>query len=91
MDHFGLGDSQPVAAAAPGTAWGGPSVSPLLVDAARRDKDSLLATLRSGPGGLSDEEAADRLHEVGPTTSPRSGVALDAPCYGPICDPLSIL
>ncbi len=50
----------------PGTAGGGPSVSPLLVDAARRDKDSLLATLRSGPGGLSDEEAAARLHEVGP-------------------------
>ena len=50
----------------PGTAAGGPSVSPLLVEAAGRDKDGLLAMLRTTAGGLSDEEATTRLHEAGP-------------------------
>ena len=50
----------------PGTAAGGPSVSPLLVEAAGRNKDGLLAMLRTTAGGLSDEEAATRLHEAGP-------------------------
>ena len=44
----------------------GPSVSPQLVEAARSDKDSLLVTLRTTALGLSEEEAAKRLDEVGP-------------------------
>ena len=75
-----------------GTAAAGPCVSPLLLDSARKDKDALLAMLKTTAAGLSDDEAALRLHEVGP-----NNVAQERQRPWPVrllltfCDALSIL